>query len=295
MSPRFGEVVVAMVTPFDDDLALDLDAAAALARWLVGEGADGLVLAGTTGEAPTLTDQEKLDLFRAVREAVDVPLVAGTGSFDTRHTVELTKAAAATGVEGFLVVSPYYSKPSQAGIEAHFRAVGEATDLPFLVYDVPGRTGRRVDTDVLLRLAHEVPTMVGLKDATGDPEASARLVAQAPSGFDLYSGDDGLTLPLLAVGATGVIGVAAHWSAPEHRALFDAWGKADVAEARRINATLLESFAYEVSPEATHAASTKAMLRTLGLAVGECRLPVGPAPAGLEDRARAVYSRLKAA
>lgn len=292
---RFGEVVVAMVTPFDDDLALDLDAAQALARWLVDQGADGLVLAGTTGEAPTLTDGEKLDLFRAVRQAVSVPLVAGTGSFDTRHTVALSKAAAATGVEGFLVVSPYYSKPSQAGIEAHFRAVGEATDLPFLAYDVPGRTGRRVDTDVLLRLAHEVPTMVGLKDATGDPQAAARLVAAAPAGFDLYSGDDGFTLPLLAVGATGVIGVATHWSAPEHRALFDAWAKGDVAEARRVNATLLESFDYEVSPDATHAASTKAMLRTLGLSVGECRLPIGPAPAGLEDRARAVYSRLKAA
>ena len=292
---RFGEVVVAMVTPFDDDLALDLDAAQALARWLVDQGADGLVLAGTTGEAPTLTDGEKLDLFRAVRQAVSVPLVAGTGSFDTRHTVALSKAAAATGVEGFLVVSPYYSQPSQAGIEAHFRAVGEATDLPFLAYDVPGRTGRRVDTDVLLRLAHEVPTMVGLKDATGDPQAAARLVAAAPAGFDLYSGDDGFTLPLLAVGATGVIGVATHWSAPEHRALFDAWAKGDVAEARRVNATLLESFDYEVSPDATHAASTKAMLRTLGLSVGECRLPIGPAPAGLEDRARAVYSRLKAA
>lgn len=294
MSARFGEVVVAMVTPFDDDLALDLDAARDLARWLVEQGADGLVLAGTTGEAPTLSDEEKLDLFRAVREAVDVPLVAGTGSFDTAHTVELTQAAAATGVEGALVVSPYYSKPSQAGIEAHFRAVGDACDLPFLIYDVPGRTGRRIDTDVILRLAHEVPTMVGIKDATGDPGASARLVAEAPSGFDLYSGDDALTLPLLAVGAVGVVGVAAHWSAAEHAQMISAFTKGDVDEARRVNARLLESYDFEVSPEAPHAVSTKAMLRAIGLRVGQCRPPIGPTPDGLEARARAVHDRLKA-
>lgn len=294
MTARFGEVVVAMVTPFDDDLALDLDAARDLARWLVEQGADGLVLAGTTGEAPTLTDEEKLDLFRAVRDAVDVPLLAGTGSFDTAHTIELTRAAAHTGVEGFLVVSPYYSKPSQAGIEAHFRAVGEASDLPFLIYDVPGRTGRRIDTDVVLRLAHEVPTLAGIKDATGDPGASARLVAESPSSFELYSGDDALTLPLLAVGAVGVVGVATHWSAAEHAQMISAFTKGDVDEARRVNALLLESYEFEVSPESPHAVSAKAMLRALGVRVGQCRPPIGPTPDGLEARARAVHDRLKA-
>ena len=294
MTARFGEVIVAMVTPFDDDLALDLDAARELARWLVDQGADGLVLAGTTGEAPTLTDDEKLALFRAVRDEVDVPLLAGTGSFDTAHTVELTRAAADTGVEGFLVVSPYYSKPSQAGIEAHFRAVGEASDLPFLIYDVPGRTGRRSDTDVVLRLAREVPTLVGIKDATGDPGASARLVAESPDSFELYSGDDALTLPLLAVGAVGVVGVATHWSAAEHAQMISAFTKGDVDEARSINARLIESYDFEVSPEAPHAVSAKAMLRALGLRVGQCRPPIGPTPDGLEARARAVHDRLKA-
>ena len=294
MTARFGEVIVAMVTPFDDDLALDLDAARELARWLVDQGADGLVLAGTTGEAPTLTDDEKLALFRAVRDEVDVPLLAGTGSFDTAHTVELTRAAADTGVEGFLVVSPYYSKPSQAGIEAHFRAVGEASDLPFLIYDVPGRTGRRIDTDVVLRLAREVPTLVGIKDATGDPGASARLVAESPDSFELYSGDDALTLPLLAVGAVGVVGVATHWSAAEHAQMISAFTKGDVDEARSINARLIESYDFEVSPEAPHAVSAKAMLRALGLRVGQCRPPIGPTPDGLEARARAVHDRLKA-
>lgn len=294
MTARFGAVLVAMVTPFDDELALDLDGAAALARWLVDQGADGLVLAGTTGEAPTLTDPEKLDLFRAVREAVTVPLLAGTGSFDTAHTMGLSRDAAATGMDGLLVVTPYYSKPSQAGIEAHFRAVAEATDLPFLIYDIPGRTARKVDTQVLLRLAREVPTMVGVKDASGDPAESAVLIAQAPDGFDLYSGDDGLTLSLLAVGGAGVIGVAAHWSAAEHAEMISAFAEGDVAAARAINARLGESFEFEVSPTAPHAVSTKAMLRSLGLAVGHCRLPLGPTPDGLEATARGVYERLKA-
>ncbi len=291
---RFGEVVVAMVTPFDDDLALDLDAARDLARWLVAQGADGLVLAGTTGEAPTLSDAEQLDLFRAVREAVTVPLIAGTGSFDTAHSVAHSQAAAATGVDGLLLVCPYYSKPSQAGIEAHFRALGAATELPFLIYDIPGRTGRKIDTDVLLRLAHEVPTMVGVKDASGDPGESARLVAEGPDDFDLYSGDDSLTLPLLAVGASGVIGVAAHWSATEHAHMISAFAKGDVDEARSINTCLLESYAYEVTAETPQAVCTKAMMRTLGLAVGQCRLPIGPTPDGLEAIARGVYDRLKA-
>ncbi|MCB1013991.1 MAG: 4-hydroxy-tetrahydrodipicolinate synthase [Acidimicrobiales bacterium] len=295
MSAPFGEVVVAMVTPFDDDLALDLDAAAALASWLVEQGADGLVLAGTTGEAPTLGDEEKLELFRVVRGAVDVPLVAGTGSYDTAHSVELSRAAAATGVDGLLVVCPYYSKPSQAGIEAHFRAVGAAADLPFLVYDIPGRSARKIDTEVLLRLAHEVPTMAGVKDAAGDPGGSARLVAEAPDDFALYSGDDALTLPLLAVGAVGVIGVAAHWSAREHAEMITAYHAGDHERARRCNARLLDSYDYEVALGAPQAVCAKAMLRTLGLAVGDCRLPIGPTPDGLEDLARVVHQGLKGA
>jgi len=291
---RFGSVLVAMVTPFDDALELDLDAAVDLARWLVDQGADGLVLAGTTGEAPTLSDDESVDLWTAVRGAVTVPLVAGTGSNDTRHTIELSRRAAATGVDGLLVVTPYYNRPSQAGLEGHFRAVAEATDLPFLIYDIPVRTGRKVDSEVLVRLAREVPTMVGIKDAAGDPGASARVIAEAPDGFDLYSGDDAFTLPLLAVGGTGVIGVAAHWSAAEHAEMISAFAEGDVAAARAINARLGESFEFEVSPTAPHAVSTKAMLRSLGLAVGHCRLPLGPTPDGLEATARGVYERLKA-
>jgi len=289
---RFGSVLVAMVTPFDDDLELDLDAAVALARWLVDQGADGLVLAGTTGEAPTLSDDESVDLWEAVRGAVTVPLLAGTGSNDTRHTIQLSRRAAATGVDGLLVVTPYYNRPSQAGLEAHFRAVAEATGLPFLIYDIPIRTGRKVDSEVLVRLAREVPTMVGIKDAAGDPAASARVIAEAPDGFDLYSGDDAFTLPLLAIGGTGVIGVAAHWSAPEHQEMISAHAKGDVETARLVNARLLDSFDYETWGGTPQAVTTKTLLRTLDLRVGLTRPPIGPVPDGLEDAARRVLDGL---
>jgi 4-hydroxy-tetrahydrodipicolinate synthase len=289
---RFGEVLVAMVTPFDDELELDLGGAVTLARWLVDQGAHGLVLAGTTGEAPTLTDDEKVDLWAAVRGAVTVPIVAGSGSYDTRHTVHLSQRAADVGVDGLLVVTPYYNRPSQAGLEAHFRAVGEATDLPFLVYDIPIRTGRKVDTEVLVRLAREVPTMVGVKDAAGDPGTSARLVAHAPHDFDLYSGDDAMTLPLLAIGGAGVIGVAAHWSAPEHAELVSAHTKGDVETARDVNARLLDSYAYETWNGTPQAVTTKALLRELGLPVGRTRPPIGPDPDGLDAAARAILEGL---
>jgi 4-hydroxy-tetrahydrodipicolinate synthase len=291
---RFGAVLTAMVTPFDDDLALDLDGAAVLARWLVDNGSDGLVVAGTTGEAPTLTVEEHLDLARAVREAVTVPVVVGTGSNDTAHAVEMTKRAAELGADAALVVGPYYNRPPQAGIEAHFRAVADAApSLPILVYDVPGRTGRRLAHDVIVRLAREVPNIVGFKDATGDPSAAARVVADTPDDFELYSGDDSLTLPLLAVGAVGCVGVATHWTGPEVGEMIASFAKGDVVRAREINARLGPSYDYSNSETLVFSVATKAMLRTLGLPAGQCRLPLGPAPEGAEDRARAVYRELR--
>jgi 4-hydroxy-tetrahydrodipicolinate synthase len=290
---RFGSVLTAMVTPFDGDGHLDPGAAADLARWLVDHGSDGLVVTGTTGEAPVLIDEEKLDLWRAVRDAVTVPLIAGTGSNDTHHTVELTRRAADLGVDGVLVVTPYYNRPGPAGMEAHFRAAAEATDLPVLIYDIPIRTGRKVPTDVLVRLAHEVPNIVGVKDATGDPAESARVVASTPEHFELYSGDDAFTLPLLAIGAVGVIGVATHWAGSQHQEMIDAFHKGDVARAREINALLLESYAFETGPEWPNPLPAKAMMRTLGHAVGQCRPPMGAAPAELDDQARTVYANLE--
>jgi 4-hydroxy-tetrahydrodipicolinate synthase len=289
---RFGPVVTAMVTPFDDDLGVDYDAAVALARWLADHGSTGLVLAGTTGESPTLTDDEKIELFRSVAEAVTVPVVAGVGSADTRHSVELTRAAATTGAAAILVVTPYYSRPSQAGLFAHFSAVAGATDLPVVIYDIPSRTGRKVATATLLALAREVPNVVAVKDATADPPEAARLLAQAPGGFELYSGDDSYTLPLLAVGAVGVISVASHWAGEETAAMIGAFEKGDVAGARQQNEALLPSFAFETGDDTPNPLPTKAMMRVLGHRVGQCRPPMGPAPAGLEDEARRVHAEL---
>ena len=290
---RFGAVVTAMVTPFDDDLGVDFDGAVALARWLADHGTTGLVLAGTTGESPTLTDDEKLELFRTVAEAVTVPVVAGVGSADTRHSMQLARAAAGTGVDALLVVTPYYSRPSQAGLFAHFSAVAGATELPVVVYDIPPRTGRKVATATLVALAREVPNVVGVKDATANPPESARLLAQTPERFELYSGDDGYTLPLLAVGAVGVISVASHWAGEETAAMIAAFEAGDVGAARQHHRRLLPSFAFETGDDAPNPVPTKAMMRVLGHAVGQCRPPMGPAPEGLEDEARRVLGELR--
>jgi 4-hydroxy-tetrahydrodipicolinate synthase len=289
---RFGRVLTAMVTPFHDDGSLDVDGAVTLARWLVDHGNDGLVLAGTTGEAPTLTDEEKVELWSAVRAAVDVPLVAGTGTNDTRHTCELSERAAATGVDGLLVVTPYYNRPSQAGLEAHFRAVAAATALPMVLYDIPGRTGRKVDTPLLVRLANEVPTVVGVKDAAGNPGETARVIAGAPDDFAVWSGDDPMTLPLLAVGAVGVIGTATHWCAEVMSELITAFGKGDHDRAQELNASLFESYTYESREIAQFALAVKVALRVLSQPGGPCRLPIGPEPEGLESDARRMLEGL---
>ncbi|MBA2676754.1 4-hydroxy-tetrahydrodipicolinate synthase [Ramlibacter sp.] len=296
LKPRyFGAVMSAMVTPFDAQGKLDLDAAQRLARWLAERGNDGLVIAATTGEGGTLSDAERRDLVRAVSEAVTIPVVAGTGSNDTRHSIELTREAEGLGAAGVIVVAPYYSRPPQAGIEAHFRAVAAATRLPVMLYDVPLRTGRRVAEDVLLRLFREVPNILAFKDATADPPAAAALVAQAGAHFDLYSGDDTYTLPLLAMGAVGVVGTTTHWTGPQFQRMIAAFQRGDVDGARAIQARLIESFRFVNSDEAVFSMAIKAMLRTLDMPVGDCRLPLPPALAGVEERARAVWDKLNTA
>lgn len=285
---RFGKVLTAMVTPFHDDGALDVDGAAALARWLTDHGSDGLVLAGTTGEAPTLTDDEKVELWRAVRGAVDVPLLAGAGSNDTRHTIELARRAASTGVDGLLLVSPYYNRPPQNGIEAHLRAAAAATDLPVVVYDVPSRTGRAIEVDVIVRLAHEVDTIVGLKDARGRPADAAHIVAATPDDFDVYSGDDSLTLSLLAAGAVGVVGVATHWAGLQFAEMIAAFDKGDVRTAREVNARLGASYGIEAGATWVQTSAAKAAMSLLGLPAGPCRLPLPP----LDDAVRTAVRRV---
>ena len=287
---RFGRAITAMVTPFSSDGALDIDAAQSLARWLVAQGNEGLVVAGTTGEAPTLTHEEQIALVKAVAEATDVPVIAGAGSNDRRAATELTEQVTAAGASAVLTVTPYYNRPSQAGLKQHFLAVANSTDLPVIIYDIPVRTGRKVETPILLELAYEAENIVGVKDAAGDPAETAQLIAQAPSGFEVYSGDDSLTLPFLSVGAVGVIGVATHWTAAEHRQMFDAWEKGDIASAQQANRDLLASYDYESRPDAPNPTPTKLLLRLLGQAVGHCRPPLDHEPTHLEAHAKAVLA-----
>ena len=291
---RFGRVVTAMVTPFDANGALDLDGARRLARWLQDNGNDGLVIAGTTGEAPVLTDDERLSLFAAVIEAVSIPVIAGTGTNDTLHSVHMTKEATKLGAAGVLVVAPYYNRPPQSGLAAHVRAVAGATDLPVVVYDIPVRTGRKINTSTLLTLARDVPNVLALKDAAGNPAETANVIAQAPPAFEVYSGDDGLTLPLMAVGAVGVIGVATHWSAPEHQEMFRAWAAGDAAGARAVNQSLLESFSFETGDDSPNPIPSKVMMNHIGVPVGQCRLPMGPPADFVLERAKTVWSNLQA-
>ena len=290
---RFGRVLTAMVTPFDADGALDLDVAQQLARYLQEHGNDGLVIAGTTGESPVLTDEERLSLIAAIVEAVTIPVVAGTTTSDTAHSLHLTREAAALGAAGILAVCPYYSRPAQFGIEAHMRAIAAASDLPVIVYDIPVRTGRKITNATMLRLFREVPNIVALKDAAGNPGETAALISSAPEGFEAYSGDDVMTLPLLASGIVGTIGVATHWTGLDHQEMFDLWEKGDTMGARLVNSRMLESFAFETGDDAPNPIPSKAMMRHLGVPVGQARLPLGDAPEFVEPRAREVWENLQ--
>ncbi len=237
-SAPFGRVLTAMVTPFTADGALDVDGAQRLAAHLVDNGCDGLVLSGTTGESPTTSDEEKDRLLRAVLDAVGdrACVVAGAGTNDTSHTIELAKQAEKAGARGLLVVTPYYSKPPQAGLLEHFRRVADATDLPVMLYDIPGRSGVPIQTDTLLRLAQH-DRIVAVKDAKGDLYETSRVLAATDLAY--YSGEDAINLPLLAIGAVGLVSVVAHTCASDYAALVRAVDAGDLDEARRINAAVL--------------------------------------------------------
>ncbi|MGH9046346.1 MAG: 4-hydroxy-tetrahydrodipicolinate synthase [Acidimicrobiales bacterium] len=290
--PRFGGLITAMVTPFDEKGALDLDGAATVARWLADHGTQGLVVSGTTGEGPVLSDDEKRALWRCVKESVTIPVVAGAGTNDTAHSIEMVKAAGEAGVDGVLVVTPYYNRPPQEGIRRHMQAVAAATPLPMMVYDIPVRTGRKIATDTMAWLAHNVANIVAVKDAAGDLAGLARLVATTPSSFEVYTGEDEIALGALALGAVGVVSVAAHWAGREMAQMLAAHAKGDVAGARDTNARLLESFEFEATETFPNPMPAKAACRVLGLPAGQCRDPLGPSPVELEETARRVLEGL---
>ncbi|MTE21294.1 4-hydroxy-tetrahydrodipicolinate synthase [Streptomyces sp. TRM43335] len=267
----FGRVLTAMVTPFTADGELDLDGAQRLAAHLVDAGNDGLIVNGTTGESPTTGDEEKSRLVRAVVEAVGdrAHVVAGASTNDTRHSVELARAAERAGAHGLLAVTPYYSKPPQEGLYRHFTAIADATDLPVMLYDIPGRSGVPINTETIVRLA-EHPRIVANKDAKGDLGRASWAIAA--SGLAWYSGDDMLNLPLLSVGAVGFVSVVGHVVAPELRAMLDAHLSGDVTKATEIHQKLLPVFTGMFRTQGV--ITTKAALTLQGLPAGPLRLPL---------------------
>lgn len=285
----FGRALCAMITPFGPAGDLDLEAARRHARALVADGCDGLVLSGTTGESPTTTDAEKTALLRAVREAVGegVPLLAGVGSADTRHTVRLAQEAEAAGADGLLVVTPYYSRPPQAAIEAHFLRVAEATGVPLMLYDIPGRTGTRIGTGTLLRLA-EHPRVVAVKDCSYDLLAATKVMARTRLAY--YSGCEELNLPLYALGGAGYVSTVANVAPRQMRSVLDAFDAGETAEAARLNqltAPLVEAMMAAGLPGTVTA---KALLDA-----GPVREPLQPAGREAVDGLRGAYGELLAA
>jgi 4-hydroxy-tetrahydrodipicolinate synthase len=288
---QFGGLITAMVTPFDSDGRVELGAAQKIAAWLLDNGSEGLVVTGTTGEGPTLADQEKADLWRAVAEAVGDrgSVIAGSGTNDTAHSIHLTQQAEKAGCDAALVVTPYYNRPPQSGLLAHFEAVARATALPILLYDIPARTGRKIDHATLLTLA-ETPNVVGVKDATGDVQGAARLVAQAPEGFEVYCGNDADTLPWLSVGAVGVISVASHVAGPKMAEMIAAYWAGDPERARRLNAELIGI--YDAMSITANPIPVKAAMGLAGHPAGPPRLPL---PEATSDEVAAIREALRSA
>ena len=276
IQPPFGRLLTAMVTPFKDDLSIDWDGVEKLANHLVETGHDGIVLNGTTGEAPTTSDEEKIEIIKVVKNAVAgrAKIIAGAGNNETSHSVDQAKMAAAAGVDGLLVVTPYYNKPPQAGIAAHFLAMAEATDVPVMLYDIPGRTGVAIEPDTIVKLA-EHPNIAALKDAKGDVASTSWVIKR--SGIPVYSGDDILNLPLLSVGAVGFVSVCGHTVGRQLREMIDAWFSGNSNRALEIHQQLLP--VYTGTFRTQGAILTKAALNMMSLPGGKVRLPLVDATA----------------
>ncbi|GAA3239145.1 4-hydroxy-tetrahydrodipicolinate synthase [Streptomyces thermocoprophilus] len=290
-TPPFGRALCAMITPFTEDGALDLDGARTLADRLVREGCDGLVLSGTTGESPTTTDEEKTELIRAVREALGerAVLVAGVGTADTRHTAELALRAGRAGADGVLVVTPYCSRPPQDAVEAHFREVADASDVPVMLYDIPGRTGTRIEPETMIRLAGH-PGIVAVKDCSYDLLGIQKVLRE--TALAVYAGCDEQILPLYALGATGYVSTVAN-AAPAHmRSVLDAHDAGDTAEAARLQLAALPLIEAMTASGLPGTVTAKALLATLALPAGPVRPPLRPATGTTVTALRKAYDAL---
>ncbi|KIY20754.1 MULTISPECIES: 4-hydroxy-tetrahydrodipicolinate synthase [Mesobacillus] len=272
---QFGRVSTAMVTPFDHKGHIDFAKTTKLVNHLISNGTDSLVIAGTTGESPTLSKEEKLALFQHVVKVVDkrVPVIAGTGSNDTYATVELTKKAEETGVDAIMIVAPYYNKPNQEGLYQHYKAAAEATALPLMIYNIPSRTSVTIQPETIIRLA-DIPNIVAVKEASGDLNAMTKIIASTPEDFLLYSGDDGMTLPVLAIGGVGIVSVAAHVIGNEMQAMVEAFLNGRNEDAAKLHQRLLPIMQGMFA--APSPGPIKTALQLKGLDVGSVRLPMVP-------------------
>jgi 4-hydroxy-tetrahydrodipicolinate synthase len=272
---NFGQVLTAMVTPFDQNGEIDFNATKMLVEHLITNGTDSLVVAGTTGESPTLTTEEKIKLFQCVVEAAAgrVHVIAGTGSNNTQASISLTKLAEETGVDGIMLVAPYYNKPSQEGLYQHFKTIAESTSLPVMLYNIPGRSVVNISVETVVRLS-EIPNVVSIKEASGNLDAMAEIISKTPSDFTLYSGDDGLTIPVLAIGGAGVISVASHIIGNDMQEMINAFKNGDVQKAAATHRNLLPIMrALFIAPSPS---PVKAALNLNGIQVGGVRLPMVP-------------------
>ena len=271
ITPPFGRLITAMVTPFKKSGEIDWSGIESIANHLVSTGHDGIAVNGTTGEAPTTSDDEKDEIVKVVRKVVGskIKIIAGAGNNETSHSIEQAQRAAKAGADGLLVVTPYYNKPPQAGIEAHFRAIADATDLPVMMYDIPGRTGMQIEPDTIVKLS-EHPRIVALKDAKGDVASTSRVIKRC--GIPVYSGDDILNLPLLSVGAVGFVSVCGHTVGKDLREMLDSWFAGNTSRALEIHQKLLPVFTGTFRTQG--AILTKAALNLMGLPGGYTRLPL---------------------
>lgn len=284
MAADFGRVLTAMVTPFDRDGAVNYDQAKKLARHLVENGSDGVVVAGTTGESPTLTKEEKVKLFKAVVEEIGgkATVIAGTGSYSTADSIVLTREAQKAGADGVMLVAPYYNKPSQEGLYRHFRAVAESTNLPVMVYNIPGRTAVNVLPATMERLAKDVPNIRAIKEASGNLDQVSELRRVLPDDFAIYSGDDALTLPILSVGGKGIVSVVAHIAGKRMQEMINAYASGNVTLAAKIHRELFPLIKGMFIT--TNPVPVKAALNLRGMNVGAPRLPLVEATAEEKEK-----------
>ncbi len=272
---NFGKISTAMVTPFDNNGNIDFDKTTKLVEYLINHGTESLVVAGTTGESPTLTSEEKIALFKHVVHVVNkrIPVIAGTGSNNTKASIELTKKAEETGVDAVMLVTPYYNKPNQDGLYQHFQAIAESTSLPVMLYNVPGRTAATLAPETVIKLSN-IENIVAVKEASGNIEAMTKIIAETPEDFALYSGDDSLSIPVMSIGGKGVVSVASHIIGDEMQEMLSAFHSGDVQKAAKLHQQLLPIMKQLFA--APSPVPVKTALQIKGLDVGSVRLPLVP-------------------